>query len=170
MQATARSLSITAIAVTFTVLMTLGGWRYYLAAIIITGVFVGLDLVSGMETEDPEYRHPGQMNLQLYLVLPLMVVYLVFYAWFLGGYLGVAGDPLGLGAAFQHVTGIDLLAVRTHTNLPELIVGAYCLGTIWAGFGTVVGHELTHRTWSKTAMIVGRWLLALTCEIGRAHV
>ncbi len=164
MQATSRSLAITAIAVTFTILMTLGGWHYYLAALIITGVFVGLDLVSGMETADPEYRNPAQMNLQLYLVLPLMVVYLVFYAWFLGGFLGVSGDPLGLGTVFQAVTGIDLLAVRAHTTLPELIIGAYCLGTIWAGFGTVVGHELTHRTWSKTAMIVGRWLLALTCH------
>ena len=30
--------------------------------------------------------------------------------------------------------------------------------------GTNVGHELTHRTWSKPAQIVGRWLLAFTCD------
>ena len=164
MQATARSLSITAIAVVFTALMTLGGWHYFIAAAIITAVFVGLDLVGGMELSDPVYRNPTQMNLQLYLVLPLMVVSLVFYAWFLGGYLGVRGDTLGLGHAYAALTGVDLLAARAHVTLIELVVGAYALGTIWAGFGTVVGHELTHRTWSRPAMLVGRWLLALTSD------
>lgn len=164
MQATARTMSINAIAVTFTVLMTLGGWRYFVAALIITAVFVGLDLIGGMELSDPVYRNPAQMNLQLYLVLPLMVLYLVFYAWFLGGFLGVRGDTFGLGHAFAALTGINLLAVRAHTTLLELVFGAYCLGTIWAGFGTVVGHELTHRTWSRPAMLVGRWLLALTSD------
>ncbi|HQU02474.1 MAG TPA: alkane 1-monooxygenase [Acetobacteraceae bacterium] len=157
MNSTARSLSITAIAVTFLVLMVLGGPFYYLAALIISGVFVGLDLFAGHDVEDPEVKIPMQMNMQLYSVLPMMVIFTVFYAWYIS-----AGDPFHLGAFMKAATGLDMQAARARMTLPEFIVGAYALGTIWAGFGTVVGHELTHRTWSQPAMIVGRWLLALT--------
>ena len=164
LNATARSISIFVIASTFITLMSLGGSYYYIAAFVITLVFVGLDLVAGMETSDPSNNNALQMNASLYMVAPVMLWFLVVYAWFLGGFIHPHSDPLSLGASLDHLTGLNLLAARSHTTLPELIVGAYCLGSIWAAYGTIVGHELTHRTWSKPAMIVGRWLLALTLD------
>jgi Fatty acid desaturase len=158
-----RLVSVNAIALTFITVMTLGGAAYYAGAVIITGVFAFMDSFAGSEVTDPDYSASTrtQLNVMLYSVLPIMLWFGLCYAW----YLGRPGqDLLGLGGFLKAHTGFDMEAVRAHTTLPELIVGGYCLGTIWAGFGTTVGHELTHRTWSPVALICGRWLLALTTD------
>jgi alkane 1-monooxygenase len=90
-----------------------------------------------------------------------MLWYGACYAWYLGA---PGSDLLGIGRLVHALTGLDMQAARAHTTTPELLVGGYCVGTIWAGFGTTVGHELVHRTWSKPALLVGRWLMALTLD------
>jgi len=156
---TPRALSLTALALSFVIMMTLGGPFYYLAALVISGIFSLLVIFGAQDTENPEVKSWLYPNLQAYQIPPAMLWFGLTYAWYLGH-----GDLFHLGAFMKAHTGLDMFAIRAHTTTPELIVGAYCLGTIWAGFGTTIGHELTHRTWSKTAMITGRWMLALTTD------
>ncbi len=158
---TPRALSLSALALSFVVMMTLGGPFYYLAAFVISGIFSLLDMVGGQDTEDGDGKPWYYANIQAYQIPFAMLWFGLTYAWYLGA---GSSDLFGLGGFLKAHTGFDMFAIRAHTTTPELIVGAYCLGTIWAGFGTTIGHELTHRTWSKVAMITGRWMLALTTD------
>jgi alkane 1-monooxygenase len=153
-----RGLALTAIAITFLFLMTMGGVYYYVAAVVISGVFAFMDIFAGHDVSEPDGKGGAGPNAQAYRVPPAMLWFGLCYAWYLGH-----GDLFHLGALMKHF-GIDMFARRAQTTPAELIVGCYCVGTIWAGFGTTIGHELTHRTWSKVDMLVGRWMLALTSD------
>lgn len=135
-----------------------GPWILVTGAVMGAFLFLG-DHFMGDYLDEPEYAHPGILNFLLYLVLPLLVCASVAQAWMLG-----SGDFLGIGAAIQSLTAFDVFAARAQTGVVSIIGTIIVLGVLIAAAGTNVGHELTHRTWSRRDMILGRWMLAFSAN------
>ena len=135
-----------------------GPWILVTGAVAGAFLFLG-DHFMGDYLDEPEYAHPGILNALLYLVLPLLAAGSLAQAWMLG-----SGDFLGIGTAIQNMTGFDVFAARAQTGLASILGTIVVLGVLIAAAGTNVGHELTHRTWSRRDMILGRWMLAFSAN------
>ncbi len=135
-----------------------GPWILITGGIAGAFLFLG-DHFMGDYLDEPEYAHPGILNLQLYLILPLLAIASLAQAWMLG-----TGDFLGIGTAIQTVTGFDVFAARENTGILSIAGTVLVVGVLIAAAGTNVGHELTHRTWSRLDMILGRWMLAFSAN------
>ena len=141
------------------VFFTLGGdwitWGFI-------GIFVGyvaLDALLGDDISIPDFKYPGVLTVQLWLALPLLALICFIALWQVS-----SGDPLGYGALVQSVSGYDMLAAREATTGWNLFWGVIMCGLMIGMVGTITGHELTHRTWDKVSMFVGRWLLAFSFD------
>ena len=145
--------------VPFAIGLTLGGdWMYLgLAAAVL--FVVGGDLLFGNDTEEPQYKHEWILNLQLYSSLALIFVMNFIMIWTVAD-----ADVLGYGALVESLTGYDAAAAREGNTLPQYIVAIISCGLLSSVVGTIVGHELTHRTWDPVAMFIGRWLLAFSWD------
>ena len=145
--------------VPFAVGLTLGGdWMYLgLAAAVL--FVVGGDLLFGNDTEEPQYQHEWILNLQLYSSLVLIFIMNFIMIWTVAD-----ADVLGYGALVESLTGYDAAAAREGNTLPQYIVAIISCGLLSSVVGTIVGHELTHRTWDPVAMFIGRWLLAFSWD------
>lgn len=145
--------------VPFAIGLTLGGdWMYLgLAAAVL--FVVGGDLLFGNDTEEPQYQHEWILNLQLYSSLALIFVMNFIMIWTVAD-----ADVLGYGALVESLTGYDAAAAREGNTLPQYIVAIIGCGLLSSVVGTIVGHELTHRTWDPVAMFIGRWLLAFSWD------
>ncbi|MFO0696766.1 MAG: alkane 1-monooxygenase [Polyangiales bacterium] len=144
---------------------TLGGhWMWYglLAAIFL--IVIG-DIFMGDDVTEPKFHHPGVLNFQLFLSLPVTAFYCFVMVWHASS---GTSDPLGYGAFVQSVSGFDAIAARNATT-PFDYVGGFITAALYVTLmSTLVAHELTHRTWDKAAMFVGRWLLAFSWDVGFA--
>ena len=147
------------VALTATVGMFASGvwlWTGFGLAVVLA---LGGDTLLGDDLAEPRYAHPWLLDLALYSNLPMLVAMTLGFAWQLA-----PGDALGLGGLIQEVFGVDVLARKPLTTGWHLLGGGLGLGLLYGVSGTNVGHELTHRTWSMPAQVVGRWLLAFTCD------
>jgi len=140
-------------------------------AIVIGGNFATLGLIAiflffmvgdgffGDDTSTPTFKYPGILTFQLWMALPLLSLIVFCAIWSVS-----SGDPLGFGAMLTHLTGFDLLASRDANfwghNISIFVITGLMIGMI----GTITAHELTHRTWDKVSMFVGRWLLAFSYD------
>lgn len=154
-----RYFSITIVLLAAAVPLLAGTAWTWLSFAIAVFIATGGDAILGNDTDRVRARHPWIFNLQLYGALPLLWLFSAVFAWYLGD-----GDFLGMGAAVHAWTGYDMFAARAASEWWHLIGGGLAVGLMFGAVGTVIGHELTHRTWSKPAMITGRWLLALTAD------
>ncbi|MBY6186472.1 alkane 1-monooxygenase [Marinobacter hydrocarbonoclasticus] len=128
-----------------------------LASVLLT--LVGGDAVLGDDTDTPDYPHSAWLDGMLYAtVIPVALVVLV-QIWSLS-----AGDPLGLGAAVQQGFGYDALAAREHNTPLQVLVSLIGCGLLVSALGTIVAHELVHRTWDPVALGIGRLLLAFSWD------
>jgi len=162
-----RFLGVYAFAVATIAGLLLGGaWMWLGFAVIYGGTILG-DAFLGDTLDEPAYRHPRLLNSLLYLAVPALFAVGLAMAWMAG-----SGDLLGLGAWAQSALGLDLLARREATFAWHWIGGILSSAVTFAALATNVGHELTHRTSDPAAMIVGRWLLAVTfdAEFSIEHV
>lgn len=144
----------------FAALTTLAGGPYITAglATVLLLYMVG-DAVCGDDTSTPRYKHPWILTAQLWMALPLLCFIVFTAVW------GVsAGDPLGFGAWVTARTGYDVLAARAATGLGHHVSAAVAAGLMIGMVGTITAHELTHRTWDRVSMLVGRWLLAFSFD------
>lgn len=117
------------------------------------------DGLLGDDVRTPHYRHPGILTVQLWLALPLLAMIVFIAVWSVS-----PGDPLGFGAWVGALTGHDLLARRV-VAMPENYVALVLQTGLMIGMvGTITAHELTHRTWDKVSMAIGRWLLAFSFD------
>lgn len=126
------------------------------------GVFFGyvfLDAILGDDVATPDFKHPGILTWQLWLALPLLSGILFAFLWQVS-----SGDPLGYGALVQSATGYDIFAARNANSGWNLFWAVILCGLMIGMVGTITGHELTHRTWDKVSMFVGRWLLAFSFD------
>jgi NAD(P)H-flavin reductase/ferredoxin len=131
----------------------IGGLLTVLAAYLIG------DAISGDDTSTPRFRHPGVLTVQLWLALPLLALIVFVSLWTVS-----PGDPLGFGAWVRDWSGRDVLAIRDAGTLLHHLFAFVVTGLMIGLVGTIPAHELTHRTWDRTSMLVGRWLLAFSFD------
>ena len=150
---------LTLIGLTASAMMFAGGnfmWGGFALAIILA---MGGDSIFGDDMSEPKYGHTWLLDLGLYANLPLLLLMTLGFAWQLS-----PTDLFGIGALVEQITGYSMLAAREANLLHHYIGGALGLGLFYGVAGTNVGHELTHRTWSASAQITGRLLLAFTSD------
>jgi NAD(P)H-flavin reductase/ferredoxin len=142
------------------VLMLVAGHKYTTIGLlaVVTFYLIG-DAISGDDTSTPRLRHAWLLTAQLWLALPLLVLIVFVSLWTM-----CSGDPLGFGAMVQAWTGYDALAARAITGTGHHISGLIITGLMIGMVGTIPAHELTHRTWDKVSMLIGRWLLAFSFD------
>jgi hypothetical protein len=147
--------------------LLLGGPWMWLGFVVIYGAMIFGDGILGDTYDEPAYGYTRLLNSLLYLTVPVLFGLCLVLAWMAG-----SGDLLGLGAALQSALGVDLFANRAATMPWHWIGGILSVGITFAALGTNIGHELTHRTTDRAAMLAGRWLLALTfdAEFAIEHV
>ena len=144
----------------FTVAALLAGGPLIGAGLLaILAFYIGGDMISGDDTTTPTYRHPQILTAQLWLALPLVALIAFAAVWSIA-----PGDPLGFGAWVSGWSGHDVLAARAGSTFLDHVATVLLTGLMFGVIGTITGHELTHRTWDKVSLIVGRWLLAFTYD------
>ncbi|MDQ1242253.1 MAG: hypothetical protein QG550_1504 [Pseudomonadota bacterium] len=144
----------------FTVAALLAGGHLIGAGLLaILALYIGGDMISGDDTTTPTYRHPQILTAQLWLALPLVALIAFAATWSVA-----PGDPLGFGAWVAGWSGYDVLAARAESTFVDHVATVLLTGLMFGIIGTITGHELTHRTWDKVSLVVGRWLLAFTYD------
>ncbi len=123
------------------------------------GVYVIGDLLLGDDVSEPEYKFPKLLTWQLWFALPLM-----FMVFFVSTWQFADADIFSYGAFFHELTGIDILAARERTSFSHYVALVLYTGLTIGVISTLVGHELTHRTWDPISMFVGRWLLSFSFD------
>ncbi|MCC6647635.1 MAG: fatty acid desaturase [Polyangiaceae bacterium] len=127
--------------------------------LVVLALYMLGDALCGDDTSTPTYRHPGVLTAQLWLALPLLAGIVVTALWTVS-----PGDPLGVGALVRSLTGYDARAARDAAGLGSRVSSVVLTGLMIGMLGTITAHELTHRTWDKVSMAIGRWLLAFSFD------
>jgi alkane 1-monooxygenase len=127
-------------------------------AAVLTLYMVG-DAVAGDDTSTPKFKYPQVLTAQLWLALPLLASIVFAAVWSV-----CDGGPLGFGATLSRWTGYDLLAARAATSFGQHVASFVLTGLMIGMVGTIPAHELTHRTWDRASMLIGRWLLAFSFD------
>ncbi|OUS24598.1 alkane 1-monooxygenase [Gammaproteobacteria bacterium 45_16_T64] len=140
---------------------TLGGSGLYLGFICAAGIVVLGDILLGDDESTPKFNKSGLLTIQLWTSLPLILFMNFLLMWVVAD-----GDPLGYGALIQSLTGFDALAAKATNTIPGIIGAVLGCSLLSAIVGTIVGHELTHRTWDPVSLLIGRWLLAFSWDTG----
>ncbi len=139
--------------------LTMGGWWLVAGVASIIVFYVLGDAVLGNDTSTPNYRYPWVLTVQLWMALPLLVMIVFASVW------GVcSADVLGFGAMVEALTGYDALAARQSNGVAQYVSAFVGTGLMIGMVGTIPAHELTHRTWDRISMLVGRWLLAFSFD------
>lgn len=141
------------------VAMWAGGAWMWVGFFVAIALALGGDAIFGDDLSEPSYGQTWILNAQLYANLPLLLWMTFGFAWQLSD-----RDVWHIGEQVMRWTGYDMVAVRGQNGWLDYLGGGLGLGLFYGVAGTNVGHELTHRTWSKSAQIVGRWLLAFTSD------
>lgn len=130
------------------------------ATLLAVSVFYLLgDAVCGDDVSTPRYRYPGILTAQLWAALPLLALIVFAAVW------GVsAGDTFGFGAWVQAWSGLDVLAAKAAAGWGHHVSAVLLTGLMIGTVGTIPAHELTHRTWDRMSMAIGRWLLAFSFD------
>jgi len=152
--------------------------KYYIAPLLTSIVLIGIlmgshwmwmglvtifvvlilgDAVLGEDPSQPEYNYPWILELPLHMALPFVLALLVSFAWSSGS---GNQDFLNLGKILSGIFSYDFLLARSKNELFDYLGALLGVGFMVSGYGTVVAHELTHRTRDKKAVIEGRWLLS----------
>ncbi len=137
-----------------------GHWMWAGLAMVFV-IMIGGDALTGEDLSEPVYAHTWILNAMLFVMPVFLLSALLLFAWMAGS---GNSDFLLLGRTVRQLTGYDLFAARAGTIWSDYIGGALGLGLAVAGYGTNIAHELTHRTKDKVSLIVGRWLLAFSCN------
>ncbi len=141
------------------VALVAGGPAITAGLLAVLVIYLLGDAVGGNDTSTPRYRHPEILTVQLWSALPLLALIVFAAVW------GVSpGDPLGFGVWVMQWSGVDVLAAKTAAGLAHHGAAVILTGLMIGMMGTITGHELTHRTWDRVSMIVGRWLLAFSFD------
>lgn len=148
-----------AVSLTSATALIAGGSAITAALLAIVVFYLVGDAVCGDDTATPRYRHPGILTAQLWLALPLLALIVFAAVW------GASpGDPLGFGAWVTLWSGRDVLAAKAASGWGTLASSVLLTGLMIGLIGTITAHELTHRTWDRVSMTIGRWLLAFSFD------
>ncbi|MCF6777538.1 fatty acid desaturase [Thiotrichales bacterium 19X7-9] len=138
----------------------LAGGMYTVFALIFIIIFYTVgDEYSGNDTSTPQFKYPSILTYQLWLALPLLILIVFALIWRFSEY-----DFLYFGSFLSHLLGYDLLKIRASNSIGSDISAIILTGLMIGLIGTITAHELTHRTWDKTSMLIGRWLLSFSFD------
>lgn len=140
-------------------MMLHGGLAMWGGLLWLFGIGFVLEELLGDDVRQPEERLVWVLNGALYAVLPVLLMFTLWYAWLLS-----PDDFLRLGELARDALGLDLVSVKAGASTLEYVGAGISLGISYAVAGTVVAHELVHRTWNPLAVTWGRWILALTAD------
>lgn len=136
-----------------------GGAAASATLLAVTLFYIVGDAICGDDVSTPRYRHPAILTVQLWAALPLLALIVSAAVW-----RASPGDPLGLGAWVASWSGVDLLAAKSGAHPLHQVSAVILTGLMIGMVGTIPAHELTHRTWDRVSMAVGRWLLAFSFD------
>lgn len=136
-----------------------GGYWITIGFLGTMAFYVIGDAIAGDDLSTPEYKHTWLLTAQLWLALPLLSSIVFVSVWSISN-----NDAFGFGHWLTQLSGYDVLAARAQTSFGHHLSG-FCLTFLMVGLiGTITAHELTHRTWDKISMFIGRWLLAFSFD------
>ncbi len=136
-----------------------GGAFLTAGLLAVVAIYVLGDAISGDDTSTPRFRRPGVLTAQLWMALPLLSLIVFCSVWSVS-----PGDPLGFGAWVSRRAGYDVIAARDATTFGQHVSAWIVTGLMIGLVGTIPAHELTHRTWDRISMLIGRWLLAFSFD------
>jgi NAD(P)H-flavin reductase/ferredoxin len=136
-----------------------GGGYTTLGMFGIIAMYVLGDAYGGEDTTTPEYTRPEVLTWLLWAALPLMVLIAFTSVWTMS-----TGDPLGFGAWVTAMSGYDVLAARAANGLGHTVSAFVVTGLMIGLVSTIPAHELTHRTWDRVSLTVGRAMLAFSFD------
>jgi hypothetical protein len=144
-----------------------GSWYWLGLGVGVAGWIVGDALSVQGDTEPPTYHHRRILDLACYSLFPSLVVMCFVFVWALS-----PDDVLGFGAQLATWTGSEILSAKSASGPIHYLGGSLSYGLAVAMGGMLTAHELTHRTNSKLAMWLGRWMLAMSfnASLEVAHV
>lgn len=148
--------ALSAIAIGSYAITTRGGHWLWAGPAITLLLMVGADELLPEDHSEPSYRRTWFLDAMLYMQLPLLLVLTGLSLFSLGR---AAGAP---AARWLIEHGADLDPIALHGAWYDWIAVAITLSLSFGGSGTNAAHELVHRTRSRSAQVVGRWLLAFT--------
>ncbi len=154
-----KFMSFHVMALAIALMVSLGGSYISIAFVGLVGFFLLADGLLGDDTSEPTYKFPQFLTVQLWMALPLMFLVSFICVWQFASV-----DVFSYGATFQSLTGIDILAARADTHPIHYVSLSILLALSIGLISTLVGHELTHRTWDPVSMFIGRWLLAFSFD------
>ncbi|PCJ14681.1 MAG: alkane 1-monooxygenase [Gammaproteobacteria bacterium] len=142
-----------------------GDALFYLMGIGLLVILLG-DALLGDEVEDSNPQFTFLLNIFMYAHLPLLLLILVAFMWQIA-----PGDWLSIGASLESL-GWNVMGNHAEFSLLDGLMSGVIVAVMIGAGGTIVGHELTHRTSDKVAMFFGRWLLAFSndCSFSIEHV
>lgn len=133
----------------------------WMGLVVIFVVMIFGDAFLSEDPSQPEYDFPWLLELPLHMALPFIFALLVTFAWLSGS---GNQDFLNLGKILSGFFSYDFLLARSENELSDYLGALLGVGFMVSGYATVVGHDLTHRTKDKKAVIEGRWLLSSSCN------
>ncbi|KKO48662.1 fatty acid desaturase [Arsukibacterium sp. MJ3] len=151
----------------FLIGITLGGYWMALGVTAVLMVVVLGDVLLGDDSSEPEYAMPWLLNGLLYSSLFFVILLFGLLLWSVAEH-----DLFGYGQWVMHWTGYNALAAREANQWWHFLPVLLGAGLLISIVGTIPAHELTHRTADRSAMLIGRWLLAFSadCSFAIEHV
>jgi len=137
-----------------------GHWMWLGLAVLFVVVIVG-DAVLGEDNSQHKYSSPWLLEIPLHMSLPIITSLLLTFAWTSGS---TGEDFLGIGALLSELFPYNFLEAREGNMWFDYVGALLGVGFMVAGYGTNVGHELTHRIKDRMAILEGRWLLSASCN------
>jgi alkane 1-monooxygenase len=128
---------------------------------VLCVVVIGGDALLGEDSSTPKYTYPQLIELPLHLALPYNNHFISEHCVGIGYRQSrFSGYWEFLGSLISY----NFIAARNGSIWSDYLGAVISVGFIVAGYGTNVGHELTHRIKDRMAMLEGRWLLSASCN------
>ena len=137
-----------------------GHWMW-LGFVTLCFIMIGGDSLLGDDETTPHYSQYWLVELPLHLALPFIGLLLISLAWSSGK---GEYDFLNIGEFLSQYFSYSFIEYRNENTNLDYLGAVLGVGFMVAGYGTNVGHELTHRIKNKIAMFEGRWLLSASCN------
>ncbi|MBM3117036.1 alkane 1-monooxygenase [Jeongeupia naejangsanensis] len=140
-------------------------WAFLVpVAIILINALV--DILTPPDRSVPSYSQHWVLDSMVYLYVPIVSLYMFSLMWIVS-----PGDLLGLSAALSSLVPVNLLAIKQEAGLGGMIASTIAVGYVLSS-NHLYAHELVHRTTDKVAMLIGRYLLAMTgdAQFSISHV
>lgn len=127
-------------------------------ALIIWGIFslallLGGELFFGKDESDWEFKYPELFYPLQYIAMAITAASEIALIWLIAA---PEHDLFGLGALFQSLFSVDVMAARAEVGFFFLLTAFVFSGAVIAIGSVVVGHELTHRKNMPFAHWMGR--------------